>query len=319
MNTDLPDDFIPAQQHIGDPEIDHYYATLRFITRGLAQGEWDFILLVAPAGLGKSYQINQILKEDCDGTYLQMAGYVSPLKTYEAFWKTRKQGDVLFLDDVSGLEDDRVLELIKAATWTEDEEDGRTVSWSSTTSRLDEMGLPEQFEYRGRVILCTNELSDNEHISAMKSRAKYYEMDFSYLERIDIIKELAKVDYKDLSYDERLMVAEWIESRSDESHEELNLRHLFHAMDIYSYAKSDSEHVTEDWEDLALELGVIDLDDELVALERAIENNDNRDDAFNQFNEETGLSLRTFHRRKDRLEAMVGKKITYGTPISTEE
>ena len=293
-------------EDLPQPEIDHYYGPLRFFTQQVVKGDGDLLLLNAPAGIGKSYQINKVVKADCTGHYVPKAGYISPLELFHSLHETRNEGDILFLDDVSGITDDeRALNILKGATWTEDEDRGRMVEWATTS---DKIKCEQEFQYNGRIILCFNEMPDNEHINALKSRGKYYEMNFTYEQRIDIIHEIAKVPYEDSTLEERQEVAEWIGHYTDATFEDLNLRILFHCLDIYLSCKSgDYEYALDDWTMLATELFGVDEDLQLV--KDLLTECGTKEAAAEAFEARTGQSRRTFFRRKKKLEEKLGKKV----------
>ncbi len=294
-----------TDEQLPQPEIDHYYGPLRFFTRQVVRGDADLLLLHAPAGIGKSFQINREVDNNVEGKYVKKEGYISPLELFHTLQETRNEGDVLFLDDVSGIDDDdRAINLIKGATWTEDEERGRRVSWNSTS---DKVKGEQEFEYEGRIIMCFNELPENEHINAIKSRAKFYRMDFTYNERIDIIKEIAKVPYEDTTLEERQEVAEWIGTYTDETYQDLNLRILFHCLDIYQSCKVDEEYDVGDWTLLASEL--FEMDEELRLVKGLLEQCASSAEAVELFEQRTGKGRRTFFRRKNKLEEKLGRKL----------
>ena len=293
-------------KELPQPDISRYYGPLRFFTQQVVNGDSDLLLLNAPAGIGKSYQINKVVKGNITGNYVPKAGYLSPLELFHSLHKTKNKGDILFLDDVSGITDDeRALNLLKGATWTEDEDRGREVEWATTSDKIQ---CEQQFQYEGRIILCFNEMPDNEHINALKSRGKYYEMNFTYEQRIDIIKEIAKVPYEDSTLEQRQEVARWIATYTDETFEDLNLRILFHCLDIYLSCQSgEYEYGPDNWTMLATELFGVDEDLQLV--KDLITETGTVEAAAEAFEARTGKSRRTFFRRKNKLEEKLGQKL----------
>lgn len=269
------------------PDVKEYFGILDMLVESTGNKEYDALMLDAPPGLGKTYQIQTQLNDTIGkNNYHTVSGYKSPLKLYETLWN--HQEEVIFFDDVAGLlEDDRALQLLKGAMWAE--EDGkRMVGWSSTTDKLDD-NIPGEFEFKGSIIISANETPDNDDVEAVKSRCKHYELTFTLHERCEIIKEIAKAPRDDLDYDERMEVANWIVDNAYEGME-VDLRDLIHCFDFYR------EHESM-WKEMAME--ILDFSDEYSLLKDLYEKYDHAGDAIEEYKEVTGNSRSTFYNRKE--------------------
>lgn len=224
------------------PNVDHYYTELLDLVELVAFGDSIHCLFIdAEPGIGKSYQISQKLK-GVDGTVQKVAGKLTPVQLVSRLYDTRGSKDVLFLDDVTGIWADSGLEVLKAATWTEDEDVGRVVDWGSSTHVLKDIPLP--FRYRGSVIMCFNEVPDGAHVDALKSRSFYYEMQVPREDKLHIMRELARLPVKGTTVEERLDVADWVCNMLPESAVP-NLRMIKKAILLYKEKPSRWQSLAE--------------------------------------------------------------------------
>ena len=273
-----------------EPDLDDHYWKLRNYVGMVADGETDALLLDAPPGIGKSYQITDELERrlGADG-YIKLSGKITPVELFHALYEA-SAGKVLFLDDLEGVLNNRKsMALLKQATWTEDDDDMRFVEWRSTSNKIE---VPEKFRFMGSVIMVFNETPDNQHYEALESRCLYYEMDFTHNERLEIIREIAKKPYKGLTYDERMDVVEWLETHASPG-DELTIRTLFHIMDMRSYNP-------ERWTELAVEQ--LDTDEELMLVRELVDEHDTIKAAEEAYHEATGEGRERFMAIYERLD-----------------
>lgn len=278
------------------PDVEEYYGDLNYYVRMVATGQSNALMLNAPAGLGKSFQIKETLRDEVDEHgFIEKSGYSTPLELYHTLYDAQED-TVLFLDDIEGLLDnDRALSLLKAATWDEDG-GSRTVSWDSTTDKLE---VPQEFEFDGRIIACFNDVPEDDPIfDSLRSRCLYYELDFSHQERMSIITEIAKAPHDDLDLDERQQVADWLVRNMTPEMDHIDLRTLMHAFDLYAFDP-------DEWDERARSL--FDMEGSEVGLvRRLLEKHDTTRDAIKEYTEETGKKRRTFFNRKKELEERSG-------------
>lgn len=280
----------------GEPELDDYYWELESFVGMITDDIVDSLMIVAKPGIGKSYTINEALKASSK-EYTKVSGYCSPLALYNKMYEVH-DGGVLFLDDVSGVpKDERSIELLKAATWTEDDDAGRVVSWESTTDKRE---APPSYKFTGSLIMVFNELPDTEMTRSLVDRALVYNLAFTYAERLHIMREVAKTPYEDLSYEDRIEVVDYIEANTGPG-DEVNMRTMFNIFDI---RRANDER----WKELAD--SQIDPDQELQIVRQLLDDHESVGDACAEFQNTTGNSRATFYRRKKEVMNDVDDELT---------
>ena len=239
------DDHLPE---VAEPQVDDYFSTLRTYVRMAARGEQHGVLVTARPGIGKSYQIEEVLRDEVrrDDSpcwdYSIKAGYVSPLALYETLYEQQADGNVLVLDDTEGIaSSDTAASLVKAALEGQGSGDRRVVEWDSNSSRLDD-DVPERFEFRGSLVLVFNDVPDGTaHWDAVESRCMTYEMSLTFDERMNLIREVAKAPYDGLSYSERIETANWLIRNTTSEMDHVDLRSLFKTFDLRASSVVDGD------------------------------------------------------------------------------
>lgn len=249
-NADVSGHLDNALSSEEEPEVEEYYGHLQDYTKMVAKGFKNALLVEAPAGLGKSYQIETVLQDSLqDHEYQIISGHMTPLELHKTLYENRYK--TLFFDDCKGiLESDDCLSILKAATWGQGNSDLREVSWQSSSGKLGD--VPQTFEFCGQIIIVCNETPDDDpEFNSLKSRCLPYELDFSYRDRVNIIKEIAKVSYQGLTLNQRLEVAQWIERETSPAMDtsQIDLRFMIHCFDLYRFLEGDPI-----WKKRAMEL-----------------------------------------------------------------
>ena len=284
-STTSESDNLPAR---AKPDVEEYFDTLKTYTRMAARGEQNGVLVKARAGIGKSFQIEEVLKNEVEREdshcwdYSIKAGYVSPMALYETLYEQQAEGNVLVLDDVEGVaSSDTAASILKAALEGQGSTDKRFVEWDSNSNRLDEE-VPEQFEFRGSIIIVCNDVpSGNSHWQAVESRCMTYEMTFTFEERMDLIREVAKSPYESLTYEERMSVANWLTEHTTSEMEHVDLRSLFKCFDLKQSSVLDGE----EWKRHAAEqLGI---DKETIVAKELLREAETVSEAARRFAKET--------------------------------
>lgn len=273
-----------------DPDgLKEYYRNFRNYVRAVAQEHHNALMVESPPGLGKSYQITKVLTNELgENGWVKHSGFSSPMEFYETLYEHRDK--VLFLDDIEGLLGNRrALANLKQATW--DESGTRTVEWKSSSSKLE---APQKFQFNGRIIMCFNDVPDGDPIvESLKSRTLFYDLDFTYEERLGIMAEIAKKDYDGMSLEERTMVLDWLVDHTEPETKELNLRTLFKCFELYKFNQNE-------WQDMAAEL--FDVDDEMAKVRELVRKYDESKKMVEEYKEATGKTRRTFYNKKKKLE-----------------
>jgi len=292
-----------------EEEVQSFYKFFNHYVRAIAKGHHDALMINAKHGIGKSYQIQKTLTNElgADG-YKTQSGYCPPFQFYKKLWEVEQDPDkeVLFLDDIEGLiNNKKALAILKQATWSET--DKRYVEWNSSTSKLqNEHGqdIDPKFEFTGRIIMCFNEVPDDPIVHSLQDRCFYYELQFTYEQRLKLIGAVAKkgVQEHDIDRDTRLEIADWIREVTTSATKDVNLRTLMRAFKLYDYAEDiDAEIGDETWHELTNEL--IETDDNLYHARAVILEEDHTTvgDRKDSFKERTGKGGRTYTRARDEL------------------
>jgi hypothetical protein len=247
-------------QQTGDPELEEYYGNMRHYVKMVTGGFSNMLMLDAKGGLGKTHNVKKALSEELsDDQWAHKKGFSTPIELYKTLWKAREHDRVLFLDDMTGLTNNKkALDMLKAATDTEGDENWVEYETSRSIDHpfIDGAELPNQFCFRGSIILSFNDTPDNRHFEALRDRGTYYNLTFDYQERIDIIHEIAKDEsFSKLSIEEQRATARWIETATDASYD-VTIRSFDEICQMRSYARSEP---SADWEAMALEIFDMDI------------------------------------------------------------
>ena len=287
------------------PQLGQHYDTLRNYVKMVTRGYSNMLVLDADGGLGKTHTVCDVLEsEQGIDTWTHKVGYTTPVELYKTLWQARGSDDVLFLDDMSGITSStKAVDMMKSATDTQG--DRNWVEYQ-TSQAIDHptklhMELPNEFCFRGSIIMSFNDTPDNPHFDALVDRGTYYNLSFDYQERIDIIHELAKSrDFSDLSISSQQQVAEWIESVTNPAYD-VTIRTFEEVCNMYHFAR----HEDANWKKLAVEVFDIDYEKYLI-----IDMRQNSDESIEQqigaWCEETGLSETAYYDRWSEIKQQYG-------------
>ena len=197
--------FVPPVSAETDEQIaarlNDRFEILDVLAQSCIVGDSRSLIVSGPPGLGKSYTIENALREwDVDGNrHIVIKGYVRPTGLFKMLYKYSEVGQIVVLDDADNIFFDEIsLNLLKAVCDTTEQ---RTVSWLSE-ARLndDETGepIPRSFDFNGSVIFLTNYDFDSmiakghkltPHLQALVSRSQYVDLAMKsvrdYLVRIE--------------------------------------------------------------------------------------------------------------------------------------
>ena len=231
------DNTVDPMQAIDDvieQRISERFEILNDLTENCIAGHSRALIVSGPAGLGKSYTVEQKLREwdPSEINHTIIKGYVRATGLVKLLYAYREAGQVIVFDDADAIFfDDVSLNLLKAVC---DTTERRVVSWLSEGRLLDEDTgeiVPRSFQFDGTVIFITNYDFDTmiskkhkltPHLEAMVSRAHY--IDLVMKSRQDYIVRIRQVVaqglLKHLSLEERVDVMTFLEYHCD------NLREL---------------------------------------------------------------------------------------------
>jgi hypothetical protein len=243
-----------------EERISERFEVLEILVNASLNGEARGLIVSGPPGLGKSYKVEEMLREwDQDEVnHTIVKGFVRATGLYKLFYAYRELGKVIVFDDADSIFfDDVSLNLLKAVC---DTTDRRRVGWMTEAKFFDEETgeqLPKHFEFEGTIIFITNLDFDNliirghklaPHLSALISRAHYIDLAMKtkqdYFIRIQQVIMDGLLDEMDLTSEQQGEVLAFIEINL------YNLRELSlrSALKIGALRKSSPNN----WERIAL-------------------------------------------------------------------
>lgn len=158
------------------------------LTDAAIKGHSRALVVSGPAGLGKSYTVEEKLQDwDPDSVnHTIVKGYVRPTGLYRLLYQHRMPNQVIVFDDADAIFfDDVSLNLLKAVC---DTTERRVVSYMSEKIMVDEdeaVTIPKSFEFKGTIIFITNLDFDQmiekghkaaPHMQALVSRSHYIDL-----------------------------------------------------------------------------------------------------------------------------------------------
>jgi len=166
----------------------HFEIQITLIKALMKSKNINALILQSEAGLGKSHiTLQTLLKEKMrEGEDFEMiTGFTSPLELYHILY--RYNGKIIIIDDVGSLLSNETCKgLLLSALWSPTSK--RTINWLTTSVKLE---APSSFVFSGKLIFLVNRLP--KELDNVKSRCYFYEIKFSYAEKIKMLYEMAKV------------------------------------------------------------------------------------------------------------------------------
>ncbi len=143
------------------------------------------LVIQSPPGFAKSTTVERLLHE-IGASFHLLGSVATPLSLYNSLCGS--PDSVLVIDDcVFG--DPLGMAVLKAATWPSSGSNGkRIVTWSSTGERA----LKPSFEFHGKILLLTNQITAFRHSESFLSRALFLELNFSPSEVAEILGEATR-------------------------------------------------------------------------------------------------------------------------------
>lgn len=211
---------------------------LTALTDSAIEGETRALIVSGPAGLGKSFTVEQALDAwDANAiNHTIVKGYVKATGLYKTLYNYREAGQVIVFDDADSIFfDDVSLNMLKAVC---DTTERRVVSYLAEAHFADAEGeeIPNSFEFNGTIIFITNLDFDSlidrghkltPHLQAMISRAHYIDLAMKtkrdYMVRIQQVLEAGMLRQRGLTAAQEKDVVEFLEHNVDRMRE-LSLR-----------------------------------------------------------------------------------------------
>jgi hypothetical protein len=155
--------------------------------KALDKDMFNLLILKGEAGFGKTHRTIDSLKNNgIDYEYVN--AYVTPLKFYEILYKNRDKKVIVF-DDVQSIDNPLIIGLLKSACWAV-LDNQRTISYMTTSTQLEKIGLPDSFDFKANIILIFN--NEIPEYNPIISRGVQIEFNFNFKEKMEIFREMEK-------------------------------------------------------------------------------------------------------------------------------
>jgi len=279
--------------------LDKYFFTLKHYAKMVAKHYVNGLLLLSPAGYGKTHTTIQAFKESGED-FVFCSGFSTPLQFYSYLFEHKDKN--IICDDVSNLlKNDICIDMLKSALYSP--KDKRIVSYKTSSSKLE---VPSSFIFSGTLTILVNSIKSNSDLKAVADRVLFLELKFSYKEIIEMLFELSKLPYKELVEFERELIVVWIKENTTNVTKNLNLRLLYKVYEMYRYDK-------DNWKKLAKK--IIQNDENLLIVKDLLNKSLSVKEACNEFIS-SGFGCRSqFYKLKARLEGQnMGMKESISLP-----
>jgi len=156
-------------------DLEKRYASVQTYVKQIATGMIHNLIVIGPAGVGKTHSVESYLNQYAKGRYKIVKGHMTPLSLYGNLFFHRDPNNILVLDDIDSVfKRIEGVNLLKAAM---DTGKVRRINWESSNA-LKGVGIPNSFEFKGNVILISNvgfsaakQSSIHAHLDALKDRS----------------------------------------------------------------------------------------------------------------------------------------------------
>jgi hypothetical protein len=154
------------------------------LTQGSVDGNVRALLVSGAPGIGKSFNIENILSPLGSEKAVAVKGTMSAVSLFKLAYQYRKPGNVIMLDDADGIfMDEDALNVLKALC---DTSEYRRVFWMKESQALKDEDIPQFYDFHGSFIFVSNlnfqhfvDMGGNKfapHFAALMSRALYMDL-----------------------------------------------------------------------------------------------------------------------------------------------
>lgn len=200
---------------------------------GLSKGLENSLVVVSPAGLGKTETTMKTLEElgyqeNTHFKYIQ--NYITPLELFLLLQEVNKLQEprILVIDDGEDtLSNPRAVGLLRGALWGFGGQ--RKVGWRSGTYKIKE----KEFNFTGKIIFLLNKLNTkNPVVNALKDRSLFFELHLTISDMFSLIRQRAELPYQDIPINKRKEIAEFLIGVGKNSNN-ISLRALPRAFNLF--------------------------------------------------------------------------------------
>jgi len=226
----------------------YQHEILKKFISGLAKGYSNSLIVVSPAGYGKTETTIETMKElgyQEGRNYRYVSNYVSPCEFFNLLVDINylQEPKILILDDVEEiLREKRILGILKGALW---EIDGkRKINWFSGTYKIKN----KEVDFQGKIIFLLNEFNKKSALlKAVADRGLFYEIKLTIPEMFELMKKRAnEEEYQGISKEKRIEIVQFLQ-RSTNNNQDITLRLLPKAYNLFLLSPNH-------WQKLVFEL-----------------------------------------------------------------
>lgn len=168
-------------------KIKERFEVLESLTNASIDGIARSLIVTGPAGLGKSFTVEEALAKDDPNNlrHTVIKGYVRATGLFRLLYEYRNKNNIVVFDDADSIFfDDTSLNILKSAC---DSTDSRRISWMSEAKFISDEGdvIPSTFLFEGTVIFISNMDFDSmierghklsPHLQALISRSHFIDL-----------------------------------------------------------------------------------------------------------------------------------------------
>lgn len=184
------------------------YEELKFYIEMFRNGNADLLVIEGSGGTGKSQLVNDVMKNT---PHLKILSHITPMQLFILGYRYKDLPIVI--DDVDCLlYNEQNISLLKMFCETREI---KPIAWLSTHKLLSEIGIPQRYETRSKVIIISNDFdATTKKILALKDRGWHLEFNPTNNELLKKMNEI-KENYKNgIAEHEKQKVYDLIEKYS---------------------------------------------------------------------------------------------------------
>lgn len=267
------------------PELQKHYWKLERIIDTLVDGDVASMILLGPAGMGKTFTtIQHLAVRDVEFSFHN--GNISALEMYHILYANREKRIVIFDDTQALLHNKSAMSILLSALYSPTGR--RILEWRTTSKKLK---APPIFEFKSKIVFIANALPSD--CEPLVSRCFKFNLDFTREEMLEIMLEIAKMP-SGLKKAERFAIVDFIRDNSDISTKDVDLR-------LQKKVELVFRHNRDKWQELAK--CFFEQDEMLMKMKEILASSATSKEQVKAFLEQTGYSRAQFYKLKSKLNA----------------
>ena len=269
--------------------MNHVETIKRLIKTVQASDKMHALLVMGPAGFGKSTAVDEALHQS-KAKMVHLGQYSSPLNFYNSLHEHSAKGVTVVIDDTSGIySEPSAMALLKAATWAQGKP--RILRWGSTTGKA----AADEFEFKGKIVIVCNSFPSTSDANAVRSRAFPYQFEVSESRARELLIAAAKDPKWFAKSKQALAVAEFLCGiLSARTLPQISYRTLQMGYEL-------AEHNPDDWQLLLRGMITVEEDDPKKLILKLAKEKIPVREQFLRFERATGMKRRTFFKYRSEM------------------